>query len=283
MYFYIVNHKQSLSVHKFYHVLYHSIGVDPCRKTHNSDGNLSGIPGSIGIRCWYSGTVLLASISRVQNVRHRIVCQMIIKRIIKFESSLSASGIPYTPQQVHCNNAEQNTALGSKIQSSAVRQAVSRHRSGATQSAGIRERVVKCRAVWGFSCRCLLVWAPAGFLYITRAVACRRSVHNNLFTPLPCPCPRVCVPVPGHVPASVPDLVPARPSPVPVRSPAAPDRLFTAPSCSLVTTWSNARGGQVSKQIDEHTSKQTSLWAGEPGMRCANERAETKPSRDGSR
>jgi len=81
------------------------------------------------------------------------------------------------------------------------------------QDAGARERrdVLECenvrivKRVGVCSYRCLLVsvFARVGvcsrgcwreFLYITSAVIRRRSVHNNLFTPSPCPCLRL-VPV----------------------------------------------------------------------------------------
>jgi len=81
------------------------------------------------------------------------------------------------------------------------------------QDAGARERrdVLECenvrivKRVGVCSCRCLLVsvFARVGvcsrgcwreFLYIMSAVARRRSVRNNLFTPSPCPCLRL-VPV----------------------------------------------------------------------------------------
>jgi len=61
MYVYIVNHKQSLCIHKFNYILAHSISIDLRGKSHYSDSNLDGIPGSIGKLWRYLGTVLLSS------------------------------------------------------------------------------------------------------------------------------------------------------------------------------------------------------------------------------
>lgn len=153
MYVYIVKHIQSLRVHKFNHLLYHPIGIDPCRKNHYTVGNLGGIPGSIGIwrwYCWYSGTVLVAGISRVQNVRHRIVCEVIIKHIIKFEIHSFCFWYPLTIHlhRYTCNGAEQSTAPGSQTQQLAVRPAEGSWRISNTSSGQVSEKIGERTSKW---------------------------------------------------------------------------------------------------------------------------------------